>query len=87
MWLATTQLGGWIVPSDPKATAPEMPGTWPGPVRPWASTPTIAAAAHEPAAGGPDLVAIDEADAEVGGLAPATRAGDLPAPAPQDAPR
>jgi crotonobetaine/carnitine-CoA ligase len=25
-WLAVTQLGGWIVPSDPKATAPELAG-------------------------------------------------------------
>lgn len=25
-WLAVTQVGGWIVPSDPKATAPELAG-------------------------------------------------------------
>ena len=26
VWLATTQLGAWIVPSDPQATAPELAG-------------------------------------------------------------
>ncbi len=65
-WLATTQLGGWIVPSDPKATAPELAGhvTRTAPVVGVCSTER-AAVYKEGAQGGPDIVEVDESDADL----------------------
>jgi carnitine-CoA ligase len=69
VWLAATQLGAWIVPSDPAATAPELAEH----VK--RTSPVVGVCANDRAsvyrggaAGGPEIVAIDEADAEVGEL-------------------
>ena len=68
-WLAATQVGAWIVPSDPKATAPELAGHIER------TKPTVGicsldrkAIYDEGAAGGPEIVAVDEADPELGAL-------------------
>jgi crotonobetaine/carnitine-CoA ligase len=69
VWLAATQLGAWIVPSDPAATAPELAEH----VK--RTSPAVgvcaverAATYREGAVGGPEVVAVDEADPEVDGL-------------------
>ena len=63
------QLGAWIVPSDPKATAPELAGHIER------TKPTVGICSldrkviyDEGAAGGPEIVAVDEADPELGAL-------------------
>jgi carnitine-CoA ligase len=69
VWLAATQLGAWIVPSDPAATAPELAEH----VKRTSPAVGVCAAARaatyrEGAAGGPEIVAVDEADPGVDGL-------------------
>jgi carnitine-CoA ligase len=87
VWLAATQLGAWIVPSDPAATAPELAEH----VK--RTSPVVgvcaaerAATYKEGAAGGPEIVAVAEADPEVDGLRAAPgdwRAVPPQAPAPR----
>jgi carnitine-CoA ligase len=69
VWLAATQLGAWIIPSDPAATAPEL-AEHVKRTSPVVGVCAIARAAtyREGAAGGPEVVAVDEADPEVDGL-------------------
>jgi len=69
VWLAASQLGAWIVPSDPAATAAELAEH----VK--RTAPVVGVCAHsrtavyrEGAAGGPDIIAVDEADPDVDGL-------------------
>jgi crotonobetaine/carnitine-CoA ligase len=85
-WIATTQLGGWVVPSDPKSTAPELAGhvARTAPVVGVCSTER-ATVYKEAAHGGPEIVEVDESDAE---LAPLTGTpvawADVAAPQPRD---
>jgi len=85
-WLAATQLGAWIVPSDPQATAPELAG------HVERTHPVVGVCAAERAAvyregatGGPEVIEVDEDDPEVGPLVgPPVDPTELAAPAPRD---
>jgi crotonobetaine/carnitine-CoA ligase len=85
-WLAAAQLGAAIVPSDPTATGPELGGhlrrTSPA-VGVCATTRT--SAYRDAAAGGPDIVEVDEDDPGLQGLSGPPRRwdDDLP-PGPGD---
>jgi carnitine-CoA ligase len=76
VWLAATQLGAWIVPSDPQATAPELAGhiarTRPAVgVCAAARADTYKAAALDAPAGDlvdPAVVEVDEADTDLAAL-------------------
>src|SRR5262249_39051260 len=72
VWLASTQLGAWIVPSDPRATAPEIAGIIERtkPVVGIGATER-AAVYREGTATGPEVVITDEDDAQVEALAAA----------------
>jgi crotonobetaine/carnitine-CoA ligase len=85
-WLAAARLGAWIVPSDPMATATELAGHLAR------TSPVVgvcgaarAAVYTEAAAGGPDVVVVDEADPNVGTalLGPPLTA-EVPDPSPRD---
>ena len=90
-WLAAARLGGWLVPSDPKATAPELSGHL-GRTRPAVGvcSPERAdiyrdAVAAVKESDRPVVVAVDEADPEVAGLiGPSLGLAALAAPAPRD---
>jgi crotonobetaine/carnitine-CoA ligase len=68
-WLAAVQLGAWVVPSDPSSSASELAGhmSRTGPVVGLCS-PDRAAAYRDAASGGPEVVAVDEDDTELGDL-------------------
>lgn len=86
VWLAATQLGAWIVPSDPKATTPELHGhaTRTKPVV-GVCAPDRAAVYVEAAGDLVDVIEIDERDVEVGPLVGTPLSWDAVAyPAPRD---
>lgn len=70
VWLAAAQLGAWIVPSDPRATAPEIAGHV-GRTRPAVGlcARTRAGVYREGAGSTTEVVEVDEDDVEVGALA------------------
>jgi crotonobetaine/carnitine-CoA ligase len=81
VWLAAGQLGAWIVPSDPKATASEIAG------HVERTKPVVGIGAAQRAevyragtAYGPEVVIVDEADAEVEALAGEPVAYESPQP-------
>jgi crotonobetaine/carnitine-CoA ligase len=86
VWLAATQLGAWVVPSDPKATAPELRG------HASRTRPAVGVCASDRAVvykdGVGDLVEVvevDESDVEVGPLVGnAAQWESLAVPAPRD---
>ncbi len=85
-WLAVTQLGGWIVPSDPQATARELSGHIER-TKPVVGICSIERKSvyDDGAAGGPDIVAVDEADHDVSPLAGAALDWrELESPHPRD---
>jgi crotonobetaine/carnitine-CoA ligase len=85
-WLATALLGAWVVPSDPKATAPELAGHV-ARTRPVVGVCSRERAAvyAEGAAGGPEVVVVDEADPAVAELVHAPVAWhDVARPSPRD---
>jgi crotonobetaine/carnitine-CoA ligase len=64
VWLAATQLGAWIVPSDPQATAPELAGHI-ARTRPAVGVCAAARADTYKAAGNVPVVEVDEADTDL----------------------
>jgi carnitine-CoA ligase len=69
-WIAAAQLGAWIVPSDPQATAPELA------VHMARTTPVVgvcstarAGVYRDGVAGGPEIVVVDEDDPDIESLA------------------
>ena len=86
-WLAAARLGAWIVPSDPRATAGELAGhvSRTGPVVGVCGSERARVYAQA-AAGGPEVVVVDEADPRVPDdlLGPALDGSELPEPQPRD---
>jgi crotonobetaine/carnitine-CoA ligase len=88
VWLATVRLGAWIVPSDPKATAPEIAG------HVTRTNPAVGVCATaragvykdgaSSAASRLEIIEVDENDTDV---RPLVNVAHPPAPAPRVAPR
>jgi len=83
LWLATANLGAWIVPSDPMSSTPELAQHIER-TRPAVGFCAAArAAVYRPAAGGMPVVELDEADCELEPFGSDT-IETWPAPEPRD---
>jgi crotonobetaine/carnitine-CoA ligase len=86
VWLASVQLGAWVVPADPRSTARELAA------HQARTRPTVgvcaadrAAAYREGMAGGPEIVEVDETDVELSGFdGTALDWSDCQPPGPRD---
>jgi crotonobetaine/carnitine-CoA ligase len=85
-WLAAARLGAWIVPSDPTSSGPELAGH----LARTAPAVGLCGADRRPAylgaaTGGPQVLAVDEDDTELGDLqGPPVARPDVDEPAPRD---
>ena len=85
IWLAATQLGAWIVPSDPKSTSHELAGhvVRTRPVLGVSAT-SRAETYREGVVGGPEVIEVDEVDPDVNPLmGPLVDWNEIPPPAPR----